>query len=140
MNNTVVAIAGLALWTTVLMTGLFCIRLPMILMGKRKANEFAADGMDVSPFTNRLTRAGGNCLENLPVYVGLMVLAIATDSTHITEALALWVLVLRLGQSITHMISTSHWGVFVRATFWFPQVVIGAYWAVMFLMEFKPAM
>ena len=50
------------------------------------------------------------------------------------EGTAMYVLYARLGQSITHMISISPAMVWIRATFFFIQVLLMAWYAVQMLL------
>jgi hypothetical protein len=65
-----------------------------------------------------------------------MFLALATDSAAITNNLALLLLAARLGQSITHLISTSVLAVQIRFAFFLAQVGICFYWVVLFASKF----
>jgi hypothetical protein len=67
---------------------------------------------------------------------GVMLLALATDSAAITNGLALPLLAARLGQSITHLISTSALAVQIRFAFFLAQIGICVYWVVLFASKF----
>ena len=47
----------------------------------------------------------------------------------VTDPLAMWVLYARIGQSLTHIVSTSIPAVQLRATLFFAQIVIYLWWA-----------
>lgn len=85
--------------------------------GCKKANSFNPDGSDVSNFSNRLCRAHANCYEGFPIFGGLLLLAIASDTMAITNGLAYILIGARLGQSFIHLASTSVVAVFVRFGF-----------------------
>ncbi len=63
-------------------------RTSLTLTGKRQPNSFDPGGADVSPFSNRLCRAHANCYESFPIFGGLLLLAIATNNTAITDGMA----------------------------------------------------
>ena len=83
-----------------------------------------------------MTRAQANCVESFAFIGGLMLLALATDSTVITNGLAYILLLARLGQSISHLISTSIFAVQVRFAFFLVQVGICLYWIVQLATKF----
>ena len=55
-------------------------------------------------------------------------MAITSGNAHVTDPLALWALAARVGQSITHLISTSSLAVQVRFGFFFAQFLIQVWW------------
>lgn len=77
-------------------------------------------------------RASGNSLEWLGVPGGLLLYAIATDQTEVTNSLALIALAARLVQSTAHLISTSPGAVNIRSAFFGAQVFICAVWTARF--------
>lgn len=128
MSNTSFALVGLAGWAIVLTFLLVFVRMSAVREG-HALNTFDPEGKDLSGFRYRATRAHGNTLENLAILASLLLYAIATNQTAITEGLACWVLYARVGQSIVHMISTSVPFVMIRATLFGAQMVIGLIWA-----------
>ncbi|MCP4754551.1 MAG: MAPEG family protein [Proteobacteria bacterium] len=135
MNPTTVSLVGYIMWYLLLLGGIAVYRTALTVAGKRAANEFKADGADVSDFSGRLCRAHANCYESFPFIGGLLLLALVTNSTDITNTLALVVLACRLGQSTVHMISTSVAAVQLRFLFFLVQFVVCFYWAIQFLMQ-----
>lgn len=115
-----------ALFLLVLMEG---IRSYLVVSGRAKSNEFKPDNANLSPFLQRLARAHANCVESLPVLGGLLLVAMATGRTGITDALAPWLLLARMAQSITHLVSVSVLAVNVRFCFFAAQLAIAIYWA-----------
>jgi hypothetical protein len=69
--------------------------------------------------------------ENFPLW-GVLLLAIATDQTTVTDGLALYCLGARIGQVTTHLISTSERAVQIRFGFFIVQLGIVGYWLVQF--------
>jgi len=77
----------------------------------------------------RLARAHANCLEGLPIFGGLLLVALVTGHTSITDPLAYWFLGARLFQSLVHLVSVSAQAVSIRFTAFAVQMVIGLVWA-----------
>jgi len=127
MGSTVTALAGFAGWYLLLTFALGMYRSTLILGGKA-ANSFAPDGSDVSGFGRRLNRARDNCYENLPLFAALVLAASLAGKTAVTDPLAMPLLYARIGQSLTHIASTSVPAVFVRFGFFVAQLVIHATW------------
>ncbi len=130
MGSTAVALAGFAGWYLLLTVALGMYRSALIFGGQKAANSFAPDGSDVSPFGRRLNRARDNCYENLPLFAALALAASLAGKTAVTDPLAMSVLYARLGQSLTHIASTSVPAVFVRFGFFVAQLAIFAIWTV----------
>lgn len=128
MTPTAAALLGFAAWTILLVMTLGVLRTGLVFAGKRKANEFKASGDDLAGFGSRLTRAHANCYENLPVAGAILLYAIATSQTAITDELAFAFLGARILQSLTHLVSTSRPAVLVRFAFFLAQLVIIIIW------------
>jgi uncharacterized MAPEG superfamily protein len=130
MSTSALALTGFAAWTLflVLMIGLY--RAGLVLTGTRAPNQFDPGGADVGEFSRRLCRAHANCYENLPIFGGLIAVALATGQQHLTDDLALWFLAARIGQSIVHLVSTSNGAVNVRFVLYLAQWLIMALMAV----------
>ena len=133
MNPSIVAFIGYVTWTLALLLLLGTVRVSLTLRGKKAANSFAPDGTDVSPFVNRLCRAHANCYESFPIVGGLLLLAIATNNTAITDGLAYYMIGARVFQSITQLISSSVMAVQIRFAFFIVQIVISIMWILNFL-------
>ena len=88
MNASVIAMVVYVSWMILLLGILRSLRAGLTLAGKRAPNSFCPDGSDVSPFSVRLCRTHANCYESFPIIGGLLLLAIATSSTGITDGLA----------------------------------------------------
>lgn len=133
MGPTEIALVGLVAWSLALTLMIGALRSALVMRGRRKANQFAPDGADVSPFAHRLARAHANCYENLPLIGALLLYAIATDRTQVTDPLALVYLNARFGQSIVHLVSTSNPAVLVRFGFFLVQLAVMAWYCWNFL-------
>ena len=136
MNATIIALLGYIAWTLLLLVALAIYRTGLVMKQKKAANGFKADGSDSPPLGQRITRAQANCVESFAFIGGLLLLALASDSAVITNGLAYILLIARLGQSISHLISTSVLAVQVRFAFFLVQVAICIYWIVMLAHKF----
>ena len=132
MTITAACFIGYIAQTIALSFGLVTTRVTAQLTQGRLANSFAADGTDLGPFGQRMTRAFGNSLEWLAIPAALMLFALATGQTAITDTLAPFALAGRIAQSTTHLISTSPGAVQVRGAFLGVQVVVWVVWAFSF--------
>ena len=129
MSNTGYALTGFVLWALFLLVVMETIRAYLVVTGKVTANGFTPDNSGLSPFMQRLARAHANCVEGLPIFGGLLSIAIMTSKTEITEPLASWFLCARIVQSIIHLVSTSPIAVWLRFTAFAVQMAIGVYWS-----------
>lgn len=82
----------------------------------------------------RLARAHANCIEGLPLFGGLLLVAIATDRTAITDPLAYLFLGSRVFQSVVHLVSLSPAAVTTRFAAFAVQMAIGLHWALNLLV------
>lgn len=115
-----------ALFLLVLMEG---VRSYYVVTGRTRANEFKPDNANLSPFMQRLARAHANCVESLPLFGGLLLVAVATGRHGITDPLAPWLLAARVAQSSIHLASLSVLAVNARFACFAVQMGIGVYWA-----------
>lgn len=136
MNATAFALTGYIIWIMLLLGGIAVYRTALTVSGKRAANSFDPSGSDVSAFSGRLCRVHANCYESFPLFGGLLLLALVTNTTEITDSLAVIVLASRVVQSTVHLFSISDMAVKLRFLFFVVQYVIGFYWAMQFLMRF----
>jgi uncharacterized MAPEG superfamily protein len=130
MAPTATALLGFAAWYLLLTFALGFFRSGLVLSGKKAANTFATDGSDVSAFGRRLNRARDNCFETLPLFVALALAALISNRIAAINPLAMYVLYARVGQSLTHLVSTSVMAINVRFFFFIVQIVIYAIWVV----------
>jgi uncharacterized MAPEG superfamily protein len=133
MGTTLTALLGFAAWYVLLSLILGLFRVGLVFGGQKAANSFAVNGADLPGFGQRLTRARDNCYETLPVFAALALVATASGRTAVTDPLAMWVLYARLGQSLTHVASTSVPAVLLRANLFFAQVLIYGWWVIRLL-------
>lgn len=128
MTPTALVLLSLVGWVFLLLTALGALRYTLVLSGKRRMNSFAADGNDVAGLGQRPTRAHANCYETLPSIGLILLYAIASEQTAVTDPLAYFVLVMRIAQSLVHIYSTQNIMVIARMIFFIPQVVVSIYW------------
>lgn len=133
MATSQIALFGYVLWTIALGFGVVGVRTHAQVTQGRKANSFLADGSDLGVMGHRITRAHGNSMEWIALPASLLLFAIATGQTQVTDSLALAALAGRIGQTTTHLISTSPGAVTVRGLFLGVQVFIWTYWGVLFI-------
>jgi len=124
-----IALTGFIAWALLLLVLMEIIRPALVASGKVAANGFAPDNAGLSPFMQRLARAHANCLEGLPIFGGLLLVALVTGHTSITDPLAYWFLGARLFQSLVHLVSVSAQAVSIRFTAFAVQMAIGLVWA-----------
>jgi hypothetical protein len=136
MNDTIIGLLGYITWILVLLVWLAVYRTLLVAKKQQAVNDFKADGSNSPAFGERLARTQGNCVESFAFIGGLMLLALATDSAVITNGLALLLLAARIGQSITHLLSTSVLAVQIRFAFFLAQIGICFYWVVLFAFKF----
>ncbi|BCH05613.1 hypothetical protein MesoLj131c_73620 (plasmid) [Mesorhizobium sp. 131-3-5] len=129
MSATAFALTVFISWALGLLIVMEVIRTYLVISGKVAANGFTPDNAALSPFMQRLARAHANCIEGLPIFGGLLGVAILISKTDVTDPLASTLLAARIVQSIIHLVSTSQVAVSLRFTAFTVQMVIGAYWS-----------
>ncbi len=136
MNATILVVIGYISWTILLLLLLASYRTLLVMKRERKPNQFKSDGSDAPEFGQRLTRAQANCAESLGFTVGILLLALATGSSAVTDGLAYFFLAARIGQSLVHIASTSVLAVQVRFVLFVVQIVICIYWLFQLFVKF----
>jgi uncharacterized MAPEG superfamily protein len=125
MASSSLALTGFIAWALLLLVWMEVLRTQLVLRGRVAANGFRPDNAGLSPFMQRLARAHANCVESLPVFGGLLLVAIATDRTGITDTLAGLFLAARIVQSVVHLLSVSPLAVTIRFSAFAVQMAIG---------------
>jgi uncharacterized MAPEG superfamily protein len=105
------------------------IRSRLVITGAVPANGFTPDNSNLSAFMQRLARAHANCLEGLPLFGGLMLVAVVAGRSGLTDPLAYVLLGARIVQSVIHLVSTSRSAVTARFSAFAVQIVVAVYWA-----------
>lgn len=127
------ALTGFIAWALLLLVLMEVIRAQLVVRRKVPANGFTPDNAGLSPFMQRLARAHANCVESLPVFGGLLLVAIVTDRTSVTDSFAYLLLGSRIFQSLVHLASLSPTAVTIRFTAFAVQMAIAMYWAFILL-------
>jgi uncharacterized MAPEG superfamily protein len=128
-NISATVLVGLAAWTLFLLILMEALRSRLILTKAIAANAFRPDNANLSPFMQRLARAHANCVESLPVFSALLLVALLTNRTGVTDPLAPWLLAARLLQSCAHLASLSVPAVWIRFLAFAVQIAIAVYWS-----------
>jgi len=129
MTPTLTVLTAFVSWSLLLLVLMEGIRTKLVFTGAVAANAFRPDNANLSPFMQRLTRAHANCVESLPIFGGLMLVAIVSGKTGITDPLAWLFLGARIFQSLAHLSSLSVTAVMLRFSAFAVQMAIALYWA-----------
>ena len=114
---------GFVAWTLVLLLGVGFTRVGAVLRGEKRANEFPSGVPHGGDAYWRLNRAHMNCVENLPLFASVVLVAtVAGVKVALLDTLARVYLAARVGQSVTHVSSGSVMAVNVRFTFFLVQI------------------
>ncbi len=130
MTGTQIAFFGSIAWTIAMLGLLAWIRVSLTLAGQKRANSFKPTGEDLEGFGQRVTRVHGNCVEHLPFALALLLYALHTGNTGVTDATGPFFLALRVAQSSVHLYSTRNRFVQYRFFLFLAQIVIMAVWLV----------
>ncbi len=113
------------LWTVALVLLYAGPRIPMAAAGKRRMDSWERNQPVLdSAFFQRAKGAHLNCLENLPSFAAVVVIASLMGKSAAVDGLAIYVLYARIAQGVVHMISNSPSMVLVRAGFFALQQVL----------------
>lgn len=129
-SPTAITLTGFIAWTLALLILMEIIRAVLVVTKRVAANGFSPDNANLSPFMQRLSRAHANCLEGLPLFGGLLVVALITERALVTDPLAYAFLAARIVQSGIHLASISAAAVSARFAAFSVQMVIGVVWVV----------
>jgi len=135
MTTSLWALTGFAGWTLLLAAAMIVYRVPLVLMMRQRADAWTRGRATEQPAVmTRLAGAHANCLEMLPIFAAVVLVAAVADVPSVTAGLAGWFLAARVGQSLAHIVSIHHLVIFfVRFPLFLVQVLILAYWIVMLL-------
>jgi uncharacterized MAPEG superfamily protein len=118
------ALIGFAIWTALLVLVAVSWRVVEVLRGK-PANSWTRGGSTPRPaFVTRVEHANLNCVENLPMFATVVLVAAAMGKSTVTDSFAPFVLYTRIAQSVVHLVGTSHLLVLARATFFSVQLFL----------------
>ena len=110
-------------------------RIPQALVGAKPIDTWERNKAPTDPaFFQRAKGAHLNCIENLPLFAGVVVIAALMNQIAIADSIAAYVLYARVAQGVVHMSGTSFIQILLRATFFLIQVVLIGDVAVKLLM------
>lgn len=135
--KTEIAALGLIAWTILLLIALIFYRSSIVFFSDKPANRFSPLGDDLQPFGNRLTRAYANCTEFVPLLLGVLLFAIATGKTNITDSFAFYVLAARIAHSLQHLLSTGILAVGIRSLLLWIQIGVSVIWLYSLALSFS---
>ena len=135
MSTTLFSLTLFIAWALFLLVWMEIIRSKLVLTKALPANGFQPDNGNLSPFMQRLARAHANCIEGLPLFGGLMLVAEVSGKTGITDPLAMVFFGARIVQSVIHLMSVSAVAVTLRFTAFAIQMGIAVYWTYGLLIQ-----
>lgn len=127
-NSSAAVLTLLILWALMLLVVMELLRARLVLAGSIAGPEFKPDNANLSPFMQRLARAQSNCVEGLPLFGGLLLVALVSNRSAVTDGLAPWLLLARLVQTSIHLASLGVVAVNLRFAAFVVQLVIALYW------------
>lgn len=125
--SALVSLIGFTAWTLLLVFIAVNWRALEILRGVKADSWTRGAERERPSMVKRIEHAHFNCLENLPVFAAIVLVAYAMGKAPVVDTLACYVLIARLGQSIVHIMGVSHWMVMLRAAFYTAQVLMFFY-------------
>ena len=134
-NVSATILIGLVAWMLFLVILMETLRARLIVTKAVAANEFKPDNSNLSPFMQRLARAHANCVESVPIFGVLLIVALLTNRAGVTNLLAPWLFVARLVQSCVHLASNNLPAAWVRFIAFAVQIAIAVYWSWALLMS-----
>jgi uncharacterized MAPEG superfamily protein len=123
------------LWMIVLLLLYAGPRIPQALVGAKPIDSWERNKTPSDPaFFQRAKGAHLNCIENLPLFAGVVAVAGLMNQIAVADNVAAWVVYARVAQGLMHLSGTAFIQILLRATFFLIQVVLIGYVAVMLLM------
>ncbi|HQT64999.1 MAG: hypothetical protein B7Z75_09745 [Acidocella sp. 20-57-95] len=119
------AVVYFSLWTLLLVVFYSGYRVIPILRGTKKPNAWTRGGaVDEPGVITRTHHAHLNALETLPIFAAVVLAGAALGKPAPANAVGEFIVVLRVAQSVIHMISTSPMMVLLRAVAFFAQILL----------------
>lgn len=110
-------------WIMILASIYVLPRVPQALLGMKRIDSWERGKESTDPmFLQRAKAAHLNCLENFPLFVGIVAAAGLMGEVAAINGLAAFVLYARIAQSLVHISGTSFIQVLLRATFFLAQL------------------
>ena len=129
MTPTLLALTTFIAWALLLLLLMEALRARLVAKRAIAPNAFVPDNANLSRFMQRLARAHANCVESLPLFGGLMLVAVIAGRSAVTDPLAWALLAARIVQSTVHCASLSVAAVNLRFAAFMAQLGIALYWA-----------
>jgi uncharacterized MAPEG superfamily protein len=124
MTTPLWCLLGFVTWTLVLLVAIAIARVSQVLAGRAKPTDFPAGVPHGSDPYWRLNRAHLNCLENLPLFASVVLIAtVAGLRSPALDTLARIYIGARVCQSLAHLSSGGALAVNVRFGFFFLQFI-----------------
>lgn len=135
MTPPLYALVAFCAWTLgLLVLGIAPYRVGKVLLGQARPNGFPATTPHGPDWYQRLNRAHMNCVENLPVFGGLVLVGAVSGLRDPTfDLLSEVYIVARVGQTIAHVSSGRNLVINIRFTFFLVQIccAIGMIWRLL---------
>lgn len=130
MSVSMEVLLGYIALTMGLVVAVVLYRTGLVFFRGQPANSWTRGAQSVSDpgLVTRLAHAHMNCVENLPLVAAVLLAAQVMGKGSVTDPLACWLLMARLGQALVHVIGVNHWLVMIRATLYTVQMGIVGYW------------
>ena len=123
MTTPLWCLLGFVVWTLLLLAMIGFARVSKVLRGAAQPADFPSGVPHGTDAYWRLNRAHLNCLENLPLFATVVLVAtVAGIRSPTLDTLARLYLGARVGQSLAHLSSGGNTAVNVRFTFFLVQV------------------
>ena len=137
MHPSYIVLAAFSLWTLLWLLPLVVLRITKMRKGESIA-EFSPHHDSSPSFYQRVMRIHSNCLETLPIYASLVLVAGSTGFIHILSGAAVSVFFgARIIQSLIHAYSSKGIFPYLRGSFFGVQVALMIYWAIMLLTNYQ---
>lgn len=129
LSASAIALLGFAAWTILLVFAVLMYRTLLVFTGKTPANSWPRGTLNPSDpgIMVRIQHAHLNCLEGLPIFAAVLLVAGLSGKLPFTDTVAMYVLYARIAQTVTHLVGVNHWLVMLRATFFSIQLLLYAY-------------
>ncbi len=109
-------------------------RVPKALFAGKPIDSWERDKPAIDPaYMQRAKAAHMNCVENFPLFLGVVAMAAITDQLIVADSVASFVLYARVAQSLVHISGTSFVQIMTRATMFLVQLALIVYIAVQLL-------
>lgn len=124
-----VAVLLYVVWMQLLALSYAFPRVFIALSGKRRLDAWERTEVNTDPGV--MVRAKGahlNCVENFALFAGVVVVAALMGKSAVVDQVAGFILLARIGQSVTHIIGTAAPLMLIRAVFYLSQIGM-MFWA-----------